>query len=100
MLRAAGHEVADLEDLSTPQEKALGALVKEKYDVDFYILDKFPRSARPFYTMPDPNDEVWMNYLSEVIADHHSRDTPTPTICSSAARRSALDHKEFTTLPC
>jgi len=61
LLRAAGHEVADLEDLSTPQEKALGGLVKEKYGVDFYILDKFPKSARPFYTMPDPNDERYTN---------------------------------------
>lgn len=61
MLREAGHEIADLEDLSTPQEKALGALVKEKHGVDFYILDKFPKSARPFYTMPDPADERYTN---------------------------------------
>jgi len=61
MLRAAGHEVNDLDDLSTPQERALGALVKEKHGVDFYILDKFPTSARPFYTMPDPHDERYTN---------------------------------------
>jgi len=61
ILRAAGHEVEDLSDLSTPQEKALGALVKEKHGVDFYILDKFPKAARPFYTMPDPNDERYTN---------------------------------------
>jgi len=61
MLRAAGFQMEDLEDLSTPQEKALGALVKEKYGVDFYILDKFPKAARPFYTMPDPKDERYTN---------------------------------------
>jgi len=61
MLREAGIEANDLEDLSTPQEKALGALVKEKHGVDFYILDKFPKSARPFYTMPDPKDERYTN---------------------------------------
>ena len=34
-------------------EKQLGRLVKEKYNTDFYILDKFPLAIRPFYTMPD-----------------------------------------------
>ncbi len=40
--------------MSTAQEKALGALVKEKYKTDFYVLDKFPVEARPFYAMLDP----------------------------------------------
>jgi len=44
--------------LSTPQEKQLGRLVKKKYGVDFYILDKFPSAVRPFYTMADPVDPV------------------------------------------
>lgn len=39
--------------MSTPQEKALGAIVRRKYNSDFYILDKFPESARPSYTMLD-----------------------------------------------
>ncbi|KAH6888053.1 hypothetical protein B0T10DRAFT_574075 [Thelonectria olida] len=47
--------VSDDEDISTPQEKALGALVREKYNTDFYVLDKFPESARSFYAMEDPN---------------------------------------------
>jgi len=56
MLREAGIEMGDEEDLSTPNEKLLGRLVKAKYDTDFYILDKYPLAVRPFYTMPDPND--------------------------------------------
>ncbi|XP_065882326.1 aspartate--tRNA ligase, cytoplasmic-like [Dysidea avara] len=56
MLRAAGVDVGDEDDLSTPNEKLLGKLVKEKYDTDFYILDKYPLAVRPFYTMPDPVD--------------------------------------------
>jgi elongation factor P--beta-lysine ligase len=44
-------------DLATPAEMHLGVLVKQKYKTDYYILDKFPVSARPFYTMPDPTDE-------------------------------------------
>jgi len=62
MLRAAGIEMEEEEDLSTPNEKFLGKLVKQKYDTDFYILDKFPLAVRPFYTMPDPvNPDKWSN---------------------------------------
>ncbi|KAF3169328.1 aspartate--tRNA ligase dps1 [Orbilia oligospora] len=61
MLQEAGREVEPLEDLSTENEKFLGQLVLEKYDTDFYILDKFPLSVRPFYTMPDPSDPNYSN---------------------------------------
>jgi len=44
------------EDLDTVNEKTLGRLVREKYDTDFYILHKYPVSARPFYTMLHPED--------------------------------------------
>eukprot|EP01059_Diplonema_ambulator_P030836 TRINITY_DN5447_c0_g1_i1.p1 TRINITY_DN5447_c0_g1~~TRINITY_DN5447_c0_g1_i1.p1 ORF type:complete len:621 (+),score=283.73 TRINITY_DN5447_c0_g1_i1:39-1865(+) len=49
------------DDLSTPNEKRLGALVKERYGVDFFILDLFPAVVRPFYTMPYPKDERFSN---------------------------------------
>ena len=52
MLRDDGREV-EMEDLSTRDEIRLGELVKEKYKTDFYVLDKFPKNARPFYTMTD-----------------------------------------------
>ncbi|KAI4887153.1 hypothetical protein NFI96_008211 [Prochilodus magdalenae] len=61
MLRAAGVEMGDEEDLSTPNEKLLGRLVKEKYDTDFYVLDKYPLAVRPFYTMPDANNPKYSN---------------------------------------
>ena len=61
MLRAAGVEQAPLEDLSTETEKALGRLVKEQYDTDFYMLYGYPAAARPFYTMLDPHDERYTN---------------------------------------
>ncbi|KAF1742799.1 hypothetical protein MXB_151 [Myxobolus squamalis] len=61
MLRQDGVEIGDFDDLSTPNEKRLGALVREKYLTDFYILDKYPLALRPFYTMPDPNDENLSN---------------------------------------
>ncbi|KAI1140684.1 aspartyl-tRNA synthetase [Hypoxylon sp. FL0543] len=60
LLREEGPEefrnVSDDEDMSTPQEKALGALVRKKFGTDFYVLDKFPESARPFYTIEDPEN--------------------------------------------
>ncbi|KAF2435764.1 aspartyl-tRNA synthetase-like protein [Tothia fuscella] len=49
-----GHPLPEDEDLGTKDEIELGRLVKEKYKTDYYILDKFPVSARPFYAMPDP----------------------------------------------
>ena len=42
--------------MSTPQEKALGAIVRRKFNTDFYIIDKFPESASPFYAMLDPEN--------------------------------------------
>lgn len=61
MLREAGETVEEYEDLSTPHEKLLGKIVREKYGTDFYILDKFPLAVRPFYTMPDPVDPNYSN---------------------------------------
>ena len=55
------------EDLDTINEKALGKLVKEKYNTDFYILYGYPKSARPFYTMPDPNDDNFTNSFDAFI---------------------------------
>lgn len=73
MLREVGVEQGDEEvgnylinldfsqDLSTPNEKMLGRLVRERYKTDFYVLDKYPLAVRPFYTMPDPKDERYSN---------------------------------------
>lgn len=86
LLAEAGVTVGDEDDLSTPNEKLLGKLVKAKvmncaseiatnqnivfsidlflysfflqYDTDFYMLDKYPLAVRPFYTMPDPKNPV------------------------------------------
>lgn len=63
LLRTKGGrtDIDDFEDLSTEDEKLLGKLVREEYDTDFYILDKFPLAIRPFYTMPDPEDPRYSN---------------------------------------
>ena len=60
-LNEDGEPVSALEDLATRDEIRLGEVMKEKFKTDYYILDKFPRSARPFYTMPDAQDERYTN---------------------------------------
>lgn len=66
MLRDDGIDVEE-EDLSTRNEIRLGELVKEKYKTDYYVLDKFPTSARPFYTMKDAADPKWTNSFDMFI---------------------------------
>lgn len=62
LLHQAGITEASVDDdLSTPHEKALGKIVKEKYGTDFYIMDKYPMAARPFYTMPCPENPKFSN---------------------------------------
>lgn len=58
MLRDDGVEIGDFDDLSTPDEKRLGALVLKKYGTDFYVLDKYPLAIRPFYTMPSAETQA------------------------------------------
>lgn len=61
MLRGAGVQIGDFEDINTEKEKLLGKLVKEKYDTDFFMLTHFPSCIRPFYTMVDPEDGRYSN---------------------------------------
>merc|ERR1712125_249065 len=51
----------DEEDISTEDEKILGKVILKEFEEEFYIIDKFPKETRPFYTMPDPNDARWTN---------------------------------------
>lgn len=56
-----GNPPSENEDLATRAEIRLGQLVREQFHSDYYILDKFPVSARPFYTMPDPENANFTN---------------------------------------
>ncbi len=67
LLKTAGVEQSVHEDLDTINEATLGRLVKEKFDTDFYVLYKYPKSARPFYTMPDPEDSNFTNSYDAFI---------------------------------
>lgn len=77
---------------STPTEKALGVIVKEKYNTDYYIIDKFPLALRPFYTMPDATNPVSLNALSSSLSSLHLQSIqssvyPTLTISLCVAKR-------------
>mmetsp|Transcript_44943 Transcript_44943/g.65697 ORF Transcript_44943/g.65697 Transcript_44943/m.65697 type:complete len:576 (+) Transcript_44943:32-1759(+) len=62
LLQDAGvADVDPLGDLSTENEKRLGAIVKEMYGTDFFIMDKYPLAVRPFYTMPCPDNAELSN---------------------------------------
>ena len=65
ILKDAGVDVSEQErmenDLTTAMEKHLGQLIREKYDTDFYVLDEFPMSVRPFYTKRHPEDPKLSN---------------------------------------
>jgi aspartyl-tRNA synthetase len=56
ILRENGYpDVDPLGDLNTELERALGAVVKKRFQTDFFILHRFPLAVRPFYTMPAPD---------------------------------------------
>lgn len=67
LLREAGYDASEMEDLDTEKEKALGRIVKEKYKTDFYMMDRYPLSVRPFYTMPCPDDPTLSNSFDMFI---------------------------------
>jgi aspartyl-tRNA synthetase len=49
------------EDLSTADERTLGECVRQRYNTDFYMMDKYPLAVRPFYTMPCPHNPEHSN---------------------------------------
>lgn len=61
LLRADGCEPDNTKDLGAEEEKRLGRIVKEKYGTDFFMMDRYPMEARPFYSMPCPDDPSLTN---------------------------------------
>ena len=51
-----GNPLDENEDMGTRDEVQLGRVIKQKLGTDYYVLDKFPKNARPFYAMPDPHN--------------------------------------------
>jgi aspartyl-tRNA synthetase len=61
LIREAGGEIGDFDDMSTANERLLGRIVRERYGTDFFMLDRFPSAVRPFYTMRNPEDPRYSN---------------------------------------
>jgi len=54
-------------DISTPNEKLLGQIVKEKYGSDLFVLTNYPKSVRPFYTKECENDPIYTNSFDIIL---------------------------------
>jgi len=92
LLREANVKIGDYDDFGTEDEKLLGRLVKQKYNTDFYILDKFPEAVRPFYSMPDPTNPLYANAYDlflrgEEICSGSQRVHNTEVLAERAAKR-------------
>lgn len=61
LLQDAGVGIESGDDFTTEQERTLGRLVREKFGTDFFMMDRYPMSIRPFYTMPCPDDPTLSN---------------------------------------
>ena len=61
ILKENGVEQSVHEDFSTEVEKKLGVFVKAKFGTDFYMVHRYPISARPFYTMVCKDDPKFTN---------------------------------------
>jgi len=64
-LREEGIAIGDHDDLNSVQEKKLGEIVKNKFDSDLFVLDKFPLSVRPFYTLSE--DGIYSNSYDFIL---------------------------------
>lgn len=67
LLKEKGIEQDVNEDLDTINERKLGEIIREKYKTDFYFLYRYPKSARPFYTMRYSKDENFTNSYDAFI---------------------------------
>eukprot|EP00358_Blepharisma_japonicum_P000700 CAMPEP_0202945924 /NCGR_PEP_ID=MMETSP1395-20130829/7647_1 /ASSEMBLY_ACC=CAM_ASM_000871 /TAXON_ID=5961 /ORGANISM="Blepharisma japonicum, Strain Stock R1072" /LENGTH=538 /DNA_ID=CAMNT_0049646229 /DNA_START=23 /DNA_END=1639 /DNA_ORIENTATION=+ len=61
LLNEAGNPQSVHADFNTATEKQLGAIVKERYHTDFYVVHRYPQEARPFYTMLCADDPEFTN---------------------------------------
>ncbi len=62
LLKNAGLTQLLDEDLTTENEKALGKIIKEKYNSDLFVLTEYPIAARPFYTKKTDDGKFTKSY--------------------------------------
>jgi aspartyl-tRNA synthetase len=56
MVEESGYQVQCPDDINTADEKQIGVMVKEKFNSDIVIIDKYPKNARPFYSTLCPEN--------------------------------------------
>lgn len=61
LLAEEGYTQNPHKDLETANEKALGEIVKKKYETDFFVVYNYPLEARPFYSMVNPTEPEYTN---------------------------------------
>lgn len=61
LLKEEGYIQNPHKDLETVNEKALGEIVKKKYETDFFVVYNYPIEARPFYSMINPAEPEYTN---------------------------------------
>jgi len=59
ILEKMGHKVKHGEDYGTEGERLLGEFVKKKYNSDFFFVNRFPFSLKPFYVMRIDEKPEW-----------------------------------------
>ncbi len=59
ILEEKGKNLGEGQDLDTESEKILWDYVKEKYDSEFYFVNRFPSKVKPFYVMKVDEDPKW-----------------------------------------
>ncbi|KAJ6437523.1 aspartyl-tRNA synthetase [Purpureocillium lavendulum] len=88
MLREDGCDIEE-DDLPSHDEMRHRQLIREKYNTDYYILDKFPANAWPFYTHKDLKDPRWTHLFDVFIRGQE--------ICSSDAGISGDSLEDYMT---
>jgi len=59
ILSEFGKTVEFGEDYDRKAEKLLAKYVKDKYDTDFFFVNRFPFKAKPFYVMKVDDEAMW-----------------------------------------
>lgn len=55
VLRKLNKDLGPADDLDPEAEELLSRYSKEEFNSDFIFITHYPRSGRPFYTLPDPD---------------------------------------------
>ena len=66
-LEKTGYHVNCRDDINVTDEKQIGIMIKEKYNYDIVIVNKYPKIIRPFYSMPSVDDNGLTNSYDIIL---------------------------------